>query len=129
MEPETESLQPTRPAPEGRPVGTSFVIITLRVGLFLLLCNLASNLILIIYPYYCGGPPGFAPWWFQLAFGALVFSWIPWFISVVLAFLVYTATQMGCGGRISLLGVLNITVAFLLFFMSIFTLLGCGSGG
>ncbi|SRR5712692_90364 len=129
MEPETESPQPTRPAPEGRTVGTSFVIITLLVGLFLLLCILASNLIVDNYLYYCGGPPGSVPWWFPLALWTLVFAWIPWVISVVLAFSFFTSSKMGCSGPISLLGILNIILAFLLFFMSIYAFLSCALSG
>jgi hypothetical protein len=123
MEPETPSPSPISPAP------VTFVRNALLVGLFALLCILASNLIVGTSFGYCGGNPASVPWWFQLALGALFYAWLPWIIAVGFALSRYSSSKMGCGGSIQLLGGLNMLLAFLLFFWSIYTFFVCAVSG
>jgi len=128
MEPAMESLPPIRPAPEGRPTGTSLVLLLLFVGLFLLLCILASDqAINYSIPLYEG--PGSEPWWANLAYPALIFSWIAWSVSMIFAYALSTSSKKGCSGPISLLGTLNILLATLLFFMCLYTFLVAALSG
>jgi len=130
MEPETEAPPPIRPAPEGRPGGSSFAFVrnALLVGLFALLCILASDLLWGNYFSHISGPPGPNPWWIQLTTYVFFSSCVIWIASMSFALERYTSSKMGCGGSISLLGVLNITVAIIVFFVWLLTFLAALGG-
>jgi len=101
MEPETESPQPTRPAPEGRKARTFAVISNLLEGVFLLLCILAWYL-------YGASYPATSPWWVQGLIPATILSLI---LSLLLPPSAFAgSSKMEGKGRLLLrgLGILNI---------------------
>ncbi len=75
------------------------------------------------------GPPGPDPWWIQLLYLAFIFSWISWIASMIFALSCATTSKIGCRDLILLLGVLNITVAIIVFFVCIYTFLTYALGG